>query len=194
MELDYFSIVAPLLVEENKSGDAVFIKEFNSFTLFCLIDVLGHGKEAHSVAMMAIEVLESNYNKELERILELLHDRLLRTRGAVIALCRVDKKSDKIDYVGIGNITVRRLERNNGKFVPRDGIIGLTMPTPKVYSYDLHPNDTIVMYSDGIKEHFDILDVPEIKYQSAKEVAHSLLNKFKKNNDDASIITLRALS
>ncbi|GAH05596.1 unnamed protein product, partial [marine sediment metagenome] len=115
------------------------------------------------------------------------------TRGAVAALCRLDTETGELIYVGIGNITVRVIGPRTSRFVSRGGIVGYMMTTPREQTLKLFAGDVLVMYSDGIKEHFELSEYPRILTGNAKSIAVGLLNQFGKKNDDASCIALRYL-
>ena len=57
----------------------------------------------------------------------------------------------------------------------------------------LFAGDVLVMYSDGIKEHFELSEYPGILTGNAKSIAVGLLNQFGKQNDDVSCIALKYL-
>ena len=47
------------------------------------------------------------------------------------------------------------------------------------------------MSSDGIQEHFDLFDFPDILMGNAKKISTSFIDKLGKSNDDASCLILR---
>ncbi len=155
--------------------------------------MLGHGSEAHTVALNAQKYLEQNYRQELIDVLDGLHACLRGTRGAVAALCRLNTETGELIYVGIGNITVRVLGPRNSRLVSGNGIVGYMMSTLKEQTLKLFAGDVLVMYSDGIKEHFEPSECRGILMGNAKSIAVGLLNQFGKKNDDASCIVLRYL-
>lgn len=191
--VDCYLVKRALTLKKTDCGDTGVIKEFDGQCFLALVDVLGHGSEAHDVALMAQKYLEQNYRQELVDVMQGLHACLKGTRGAVAALCRLDTKTGKLTYVGIGNITVRVLGPRNSRFVSRDGIVGYMMSTPREQNLKLFAGDALVMYSDGIKEHFELSESPGILTGTAKSIAVGLLNQFGKKNDDASCIALRYL-
>ena len=191
--IDYHLVKRALTLRETDCGDTGVIKEFNGQCFLALVDVLGHGSEAYDVALIAQKYLEQNYGNELVDVVQGLHACLKGTRGAVAAVCRLDTKSGELIYVGIGNITVRVLGPRTSRFVSGDGIIGYQITTPREQKLKLFAGDVLVMYSDGIKEHFDLSESPGILTGTAKSIAGGLLNQFGKNNDDASCIALRYL-
>jgi negative regulator of sigma-B (phosphoserine phosphatase) len=191
--VDCYLVKQALTLRETDCGDTGVIKEFNGQCFLALVDVLGHGSEAHTVALGAQKWLEQNYRQELIDVMQGLHACLRGTRGAVAAICRLDIKTGKLIYVGVGNITVRVLGPRNSRFVSRDGIVGYRMSTLKEQSLKLFAGDVLVMHSDGIKEHFELSKSPAILTGTAKSIAVELLNQFGKSNDDASCIALRYL-
>jgi len=190
-KVDYYLVKRALTQREADCGDTGVIKEFDGQCFLGLVDVLGHGSEAHTVALIVQEYLEQNYRQELIDVMDGLHACLRGTRGAVAALCRLDTKTGKLIYIGIGNITVRVLGPRNSRLVSRGGIVGYMMSTLKEQTLKLFAGDVLVMYSDGIKEHFELSQSPEILTDTAKSIAVGLLNQFGKGNDDASCIALR---
>ena len=191
--IEYYLVKRALTQKEEDCGDTGIIKEFRGQCFLALVDVLGHGKEAHAVALSAQKYLERNHRQEPVDVMEGLHAALKGTRGAVAALCRLDTETGKLIYVGVGNITVRVLGPRNYRFVSRGGIIGYMMSTPKVQTLDLFCGDILVMHSDGIREHFELSESPGILAGNAKSIAVGLLNQFGKKDDDASCIALRYL-
>jgi serine phosphatase RsbU (regulator of sigma subunit) len=191
--VDCYLVKQALTLREADCGDTGVIKEFDGQCFLALVDVLGHGSEAHDVALIAQEYLEQNYYEGLVDLMQGLHACLKGTRGAVAALCRLDTETGELIYVGIGNITVRVLGLRNARFVLGDGIVGYMMTTPREQNLKLFAGDVLVMYSDGIKEHFELSEYPGMLTGTAKSIAVGLLDKFGKKNDDASCIALRYL-
>jgi len=55
----------------------------------------------------------------------------------------------------------------------------------------LLPGTTLIMHSDGISTHFDILEFPGLPYKSAAAIAQGLLERFGARDDDASCIVMK---
>ena len=192
-KVDCHLVKRALTIKETDCGDTGVIQEFNGQCFLALVDVLGHGSEAHTVALSAQKYLEQNYRQELIDVMDGLHACLRGTRGAVAALCRLDTGTGKLNFVGVGNITVRVFGPKNSRLISRDGIVGYAMSTPKAQTLKLYTGDILVMYSDGIKEHFEPSECRGILMGNAKSIAVGLLNQFGKKNDDASCIALKYL-
>lgn len=180
-----------LLGVESECGDIGVIKEYDNQCFLALVDVLGHGSGAREVALLAKRYLEENYKKDLPDILNGLHEHLKGTRGAVVAMCHLDILTGELTYVGIGNITVRIFGSKPTRLTPKDGVIGYSMTKFQKHSIKLYPGDKILMHSDGIKEHFDVIDCMGILKENAESIAIKILDLFGKKNDDASCIILK---
>jgi negative regulator of sigma-B (phosphoserine phosphatase) len=191
--VDCHLVKRALTRREAECGDTGVIKEFDGRCFLALVDVLGHGREAHDVALTAQAYLEQNCFKEPVEVMQGLHTCLKGTRGAVAAICRLDTATGELIYVGMGNIVVRVLGPRAVRFVSRDGIIGYMMSTVKQQALKLLVGDVLVMYSDGIKEHFELSGRPDLLSGSAESIASALFEQFWKQNDDASCIVLRYL-
>ena len=180
-----------LLGSESECGDIAVIKKYEKQCFIALIDVLGHGSEARKVALLAKNYLENNYENELIELMNGLHEHLKGTRGAVAAMCHLDIFTGELTYVGIGNITVRIFGAKPIRLTPKDGIVGYIMARPEEYIVKLYSNDILLMYSDGIKEHFDAFECAGLLKKSAEDIAQGILKKFGKKNDDASCVVLK---
>ena len=191
--VDCHLVKRALTLRVDECGDTGVIKVFDGRCFVALVDALGHGREAHKIALIAQGYLEQNCRKELVDVMEGLHECLKGTRGAVAAICCLDTETGELIYVGMGNITVRVLGPRAFRFVSRDGIVGYMMSTVREQTSELVVGDVLVMHSDGIKEHFELSECPGILTGTAKSIATGLLRQFGKENDDASCLVLRYL-
>jgi negative regulator of sigma-B (phosphoserine phosphatase) len=182
-----------MLGPESECGDIAVIKEYDNQCFISLVDVLGHGREAREIALLAKNYLEKNYKKELSELMNGLHVHLKGTRGAVAAMCRLNILTGELTYVGIGNITIRIFGVKPTRLIPKDGIVGYRMRTIRELSIKLHPEDIILMHSDGIKEHFDIFECAALLKENAEDIAIGVLEQFGKKSDDASCVVLKYL-
>lgn len=189
-ETDYHLAKVPLLSEE-KCGDTAVIKEFDNQIFLAVVDVLGHGPEARKLAIIIETFLAENYREDLMDMLVSLHEHIKGSRGAVAALCLLNTDSGMLKYTGIGNITTRTFGLINQRLLSRDGVIGYMIRSPKEEIVKMAENDILVVYSDGIKEHFEFEDNPGIFKLTAKEIATWVITQFGKKEDDAICLALR---
>ena len=189
-EAECFLVKRPL-VKEDECGDTGFIKEFDNKVFLGIIDVLGHGKKAYKITMIFEDFLKKNYNRNLIEIIKGFHECIKGLRGAAVGLCLLDLKSGELKYAGMGNITARKFGACSQRLVSRSGVIGYEISTPKEEIMKLCDGDVFLLYTDGVQEHFELEDYPEILNSDARTIAKQVINKFGKKTDDALCIALR---
>jgi phosphoserine phosphatase RsbX len=175
---------------DNECGDTGLLLEDKNRLFLALIDALGHGKEAYDTAMKAEEYLRENQSENLKDLLLNLHKHMLNSRGLVIAVCWIYPGKERIRYAGIGNISTKIFGHKKISFVPRDGVVGFNMPTPREQEADFAPGDLLILNSDGLNEHFSPLRNPELQLGTAADTAAFLFSNFRRD-DDASCIVVR---
>ena len=143
------------------------------------------------MAVICEDFLGKNYRRDLGKIAKGLHEHIKGSRGAVAGLCLLDRVTGELEYVCMGNITIRKFGLHNHRIIPRDGIVGYIMSTPRKDNMNLDNGDVIVLHTDGIKEHFDLEDYPELLAYDARNVATHIIEHFGKEHDDALCIVLK---
>ena len=174
------------------SGDTyVFIDERDT-TLVALIDGLGSGNAAHEAATLAKECIIEHPQTFLPDLLNLCHQALRGTRGAVIMCMRVDRLRAKVSFSGVGNIGVRVFSDTPIKPISRNGIVGFRMTNVREFSYPYTPGDVFVLHSDGISTRF-FVDERWIRDPNTdlQEVAEDIAENHGKENDDVTIVVVR---
>jgi negative regulator of sigma-B (phosphoserine phosphatase) len=91
---------------EHVSGDQpIAVGIGDDAALFGVIDGLGHGPDAATAAIRAVDVLKNARNERLEVLVQLCHRVLGGSRGAAITLARVDFGAGTLTWTGVGNVT-----------------------------------------------------------------------------------------
>ena len=176
---------------DDECGDTGIIKTYDNECFCALVDVLGHGREAHDISILAEQYLLENYRHDLVDMMKGLHSHLSGTRGAVASLCRLNLIKGLVHYVGVGNITTRIYGNDYTSFIPKGGIVGYSMTTPKEHQVTIYPGDILILYSDGLRQHFDLAQYPGLLAGTALEIANNLIKNLNKGDDDVSCIVLR---
>ena len=172
-------------------GDTGLIQRDGKFCFLALIDALGHGPRAYEIACRAREYLQEHYRENLIALMQGLHEHLKGTIGAVGSLCRLDTETGELACVGIGNITVKILGVRPHTFVQYDGIIGYLLRTPREQYGQLIPGDILLMHSDGIFHNISIDELAGFLQGDAAAIVRNFMEHFRKNDDDASCISVR---
>jgi len=186
--LEYFAAENAL---ERVNGDAVFASVENDHLFIGVIDGAGHGPEAHEIAQASCRFLDDNKNLALPDLMSALHESLRGTRGGVAIIGKLNYESLEFSYVGIGNVVLRKVGNTSQRAVMQDGVIGYQIRTPHEKSIQFVPGDVLIMHSDGITSQFDQDDYPGMLRDNAETIANNLIDKFGKNNDDATCIVIR---
>jgi negative regulator of sigma-B (phosphoserine phosphatase) len=189
-KLDYFLAKRPL-INEKACGDTAVIREFDSKLFIGIIDVLGHGEDAHELATICVAFLEKNYRQDLIEAMKGLHEYIKGSQGAVAGFCLLDSETGELEYVGVGNITARKFGSSKINIVPRSGIVGYTMPPLRKEKMKLHDGDILILHTDGVRENFDLEDYPELLGDNAEIITTNIINRFGRPEDDAACIVLR---
>ena len=157
-----------------------------------VIDGVGHGPNAAIAAVTAKNYIEANSEAPLTEILQGVHEVLKSTQGAVACLCRIELKSGQLTMAGIGNITCRIFRGlDSERLLSREGILGYMVSTPREHTRKLDNASLLLMHSDGVREHFELFEYPDLLKGNAASVAARVVDTLGKNNDDASCLAVR---
>lgn len=187
---EYGVRVRPFL-GERVAGDAGIVIEEPDDLFLAVVDVLGHGPEAHEVTKSITEFLNAQNRSDLCKTLIDLDKHLRGTRGAAVGLARVNRNSGHLRYAGIGNTVIRRIGREPCRLVSRDGTLGHIMRTPREEVLEIGTQDVVLLYTDGIQDHFDLDRYPAFERDSARAIAQNIVKLFGKPHDDATCVALR---
>lgn len=188
--------IAGAALEGGRSGDVQVVAPFNGGVLLAVIDGLGHGHEAAIAAEAAAETLTLHPEAPLPELVERCHERLRKTRGAVMTLASIDSRRSTLAWGGIGNVEGVLLR---GRHAPghareaaptRGGVVGYRIPPLKVSELSLVYGDLLVLASDGIRSGFtgslDVLGTPQ-------DVANAVFAQHARASDDAMVLVARYL-
>ena len=146
--LQYASSIRPCQ-GESLSGDAVVIRPLENGLLLAIVDVLGHGPEAHELTHRIDTFLSRYGSRDVVGTMTHLHQHLRGTRGAAVGLCAIDTTTGRVDYAGIGNTAMRHFGAAETRLVSQDGVLGQNMRTPRPQHLQLEPGDLVVLYTDA---------------------------------------------
>jgi phosphoserine phosphatase RsbX len=177
-----------------ESGDLCLIKRVGKGTLLAVVDGLGHGQEAASAAHAAVAALDRYSREPLVDLVRRCHEAVVGLRGVVLGLAYLDPQAATMTWLGVGNIggIVLRADAGNRppriSLVPSAGFIGAEPTHPTTRSVPLALGDTVVFFSDGIRDGFaDSL----VLANSPREIADFVITRHVKGNDDALVLVAR---
>ena len=103
----------------------------------------------------------------------------------------VDSVTRNLRYTGIGNTVLRTFGSQATRLISTDGIIGDRFRTPAVQSAPLNESGTVLLYTDGVSDRFDVAQYPQLLYHSASAIARNIVERFGKPYDDATCMAMR---
>lgn len=190
-EIDYHLCRQSLTGVMEECGDTGTVMIRGRECFLALVDALGHGSRAREIAVLAEEYFLGHGDDGPAEIIRGLHKHLEMTRGAVAAACRLHLDTGLLRYCGIGNISLRIFGSRPRKLNFREGILGYMIPPAIEKQEKLEPGEILILASDGIREHYEPAEYPDILMGNARQIAESFMKKLRKEIDDASCIALR---
>jgi anti-sigma regulatory factor (Ser/Thr protein kinase) len=180
---------------ESESGDdAAFVRHGDALTIG-VVDGLGHGILARDVAVAATEVVRSRALLDPAAILHALDDTLLGTRGAVMAVARIDRALQMIEHAGCGDVRTHIYRpRDSRRLTQVAGVLGAADQRGRKYTVQREPlraDDVIVMFSDGLTTGADVSGDLQLLRRHPIVIAAHLLERFGRVNDDVIVLVTR---
>ncbi len=161
-------------------------------TTVMLADGSGHGSEAARAAELAVRTFVTHAEASAEEIVERMHLALGPTRGAAVAVARIDTASRVIRYVGVGNISGMVVTGGRSRhMVSHNGTAGHVAPRIREFTYEFDSEPLVILHSDGLTSRWDLAAHQGLAAQHPSLVAGVLLRDHRRGRDDASVIALR---
>ena len=158
-----------------------------------LVDGSGHGTEAARAAELAARTFSQHADAACEEIVERVHHALMPTRGAAVAVARIDGAAKVVRFVGVGNIgAVLAHGGTTRHMVSHNGTAGHVAPRIREFSYDFTSDPLVIMHSDGIGSRWDIGAYPGLAAQHPSLIAGVLMRDHRRGRDDALAVVMRA--
>jgi phosphoserine phosphatase RsbX len=168
-------------------GDRHLVVRREHQALIVVADGLGHGPQAGAAAEAACEVARAQPALGLTDLIRVCDQRLRGTRGAAVALLRIDAREHRLDHLAVGNVEVvaRSAEVIRPICVP--GVVGGHIRKLFEQSFTLTPGDCVVCFTDGISTRFE---VDRYRGRDAQVIASAILNEWGKGHDDATCVVV----
>ncbi len=175
---------------ETICGDGYYTKSLPNETHIFLGDGLGHGPHAHEAVETAIAAFIACKENNPVEILRHLHQHTKKTRGLVGSVAVINHAMRTWQIAGVGNITTRLYDGLSSKnYLPHNGIIGLNMPnTMKNYEVAVEKYQVLIMYSDGIKNRWDLSTYPTLIQFDPTLIASAIFKDQARKTDDMTIM------
>lgn len=184
------ALALPIAGEE-ECGDGWAFGCLDAGATVLAADGLGHGPEAARAANAAIETFGRERDLEPGALMQRLHESLRITRGAAVALARIDCARDEVRFAGIGNISAWVLQHGRRALVSHNGIVGHNMRKVQEFAAPFPPGALCIMHSDGLQTQWDLEAYPGLAARHPSLVAAILMRDFSRRRDDAMVLAVR---
>jgi hypothetical protein len=191
-----WGVAARPLEGEVESGDLYVVKPFPKGVLVAAVDGLGHGPEAAAAARSAVAILKDYAHEPVISLLRRCHERLIRTRGAVMSLASFNALDSTMTWLGVGNVEGLLLRADAAANPPREnvllrsGVVGYQLPALHAAILPVTRGDVLILATDGIRSGFaedvSLSDPPQ-------RIAEHILARRARGMDDALVLVARYL-
>lgn len=177
---------------EKVCGDAFSIIETDAHTtLVALADGSGHGVEAARAASLFCDTVRAHGTEPLASIMRAAHRELRCTAGAAGALLVISRSAGSLEFVGVGNISLRSAgcagDASSG-LVSLPGMLGHRMHRAHVFRTGYRKGDLYALFTDGVSSRFPL---SEFAAQPVQAIADAIVREYGKRHDDATCLAIR---
>ncbi|WP_151636149.1 ATP-binding SpoIIE family protein phosphatase [Noviherbaspirillum aerium] len=177
---------------EDVCGDAWAVASDATTATVMVADGLGHGFLAAQASEAATVYLSSYPDAMPETALWESHAALRSTRGAAIAVARIDTLAEEMRFCGIGNIAASTHHYSGRRqLVSHNGIVGSNMRKVQEFAFEWLPGTSLIMHSDGLGTRWQLDQYPGLALAHPGLVAAVLYRDFARGRDDVTVLVLR---
>ena len=174
------------------NGDSAAIVESGRSVLIALAGGLGHGPDAALASEAATGFIRRHHDRDFEWLFDRLNGILRHTRGAAIALARIDLAERRLVHGAVGNVEMRVYPVPERHHAARPGIVGVAAaPRPRVREFAWSPGAMVALYSDGIAEGWNLGATAKRASHHASLMSHLIARDHARSTDDATVVVVR---
>lgn len=168
-------------------GDAAQAWFLEDRTVIAIADGLGHGADAAVAATAALDFIGGHLDDDPVELFRGMHQALVSTRGAAVAVATIRPADGELTYAAIGNTRAAVFGWRATRLDSFPGIVGggFRRLTPLVVP--IRAGDHLVLWTDGLAERLAVTDIDPVP----AHMAETLLHRFAQGNDDACVIVAR---
>jgi anti-sigma regulatory factor (Ser/Thr protein kinase) len=178
---------------ETVSGDSWSSLRFEHSMAVAVVDGLGHGPKAAEAAHAAIEAFH-RCAREVgpAQAIQMAHQALLSTRGAVMAVACIDGQAQTLRFAGLGNISAVVYSQGVAtRLGSTDGTVGYGVRKARESSVAWMPRSTLILNTDGLSSRWNLSRHPGLLACHPVLIAAVLHRDFARDKDDATVVVIQ---
>ena len=186
-----YGAVSMALPGEEVCGDSWSVAPETHGLCLLAADGLGHGTHAAAASVQAVRLFQGHSGHRIPTILEYIHGGMRSTRGAAVAIARLDDAAGKVEFGGIGNISGTILSDTSIKrMVSLAGTAGHNMRKAQSFEYPFD-GGLVLMHSDGLSTGWNLERYPGLSQAHPTLIASVLFRDYWRQRDDVTVLVAR---
>lgn len=186
--------VSEPITGEEVCGDGWAVRSTPGGMLMLVVDGLGHGMLANEAAQEAKRVLAETRSVEPHNIVVDVHAALKKTRGAAMAIAKLDLDNRVLKFAGVGNISASIVSAGSSRGLPsHNGTLGQVARRIQEFTYPWNAQDVLIMHSDGLATKWNLEQYPGIWSKHPSIIAAVLHRDFSRGRDDVTVFVAKSL-
>lgn len=186
--------VSEPLQGEIECGDGWGCRLFSDSLVLMVVDGLGHGTLAAEAAREAERILANAQTDSPSQILQDIHDALKKTRGAAVAVARIQESKGLLSFAGVGNIAASIVSPGVSRSLPsHNGTVGHHMPRIQEFTYPWNAESVVILHSDGLTSRWDLERYPGIWTKHPSLISAMLHRDFSRHRDDVTVLVAKTI-
>jgi anti-sigma regulatory factor (Ser/Thr protein kinase) len=175
-------------------GDSWGIEDSGEVATVMVADGLGHGYEASQASLEAVRVLRDHPERSPKDLVELCHRALRSSRGAAVAVARIDRMRGVLAFAGVGNVAAQIYEgsKRAQHLVSVNGTAGHEVPRIREFNYPWPDEGMLLMHSDGLTTGTGLESRPVLALHDPALIAGVLYRDYFRGQDDATVVVAKA--
>jgi anti-sigma regulatory factor (Ser/Thr protein kinase) len=176
---------------EDVSGDAWQFRVTGDTAMLALADGLGHGPLAADAAGVAIAAFERSTGSPAQ-VLEQAHAAMRSTRGAAMAVARLDATAGTLDFAGAGNIAGRVVSGIvDRSLMSQNGTLGLQIRKIQDLTLAWPAHALVILHSDGLTSRWKLDEAPGLIQCDPAVIAGWLIREHTRGQDDVAVVVVK---
>ena len=177
---------------EDVCGDSWATAETGEACSVLVADGLGHGLGAADAANAAVRCFVTSPSLGPGEQVSAMHLALRGTRGAAVAVARVNRRAGVVVFAGVGNVAGSIIDKEAARqLVSLSGTAGHTVRKVNEFTYPWREDALLIMHTDGLGGRWDLAQYPGLSERDPSIVAGVLFRDFSRGRDDVTVIAAR---